>query len=98
MLFPISVIFLPLNKKISIVKFVTRPLDRYVRNSIFTKITALSEKLNISRPDVNSRADYHRIIMHYVYLNIPQCQRKTDNYIAIYGFLRAITLITCLFF
>ena len=36
--------------------------------------------------------------MHYVYLNIPNCQRKIDNYIAIYGFLRACTLISCLFF
>lgn len=43
-------------------------------------------------------ADYHRIVMHYVYLNIPNSQRKADNYVAIYGFLRTHTLITCLFF
>ena len=36
--------------------------------------------------------------MHYVYLNIPNCQRKADNYVAIYGFLRAMTLIACAFF
>ena len=35
--------------------------------------------------------------MHYVYLNIPNSQRKTDNYIALYGFLRTMTLILCLF-
>ena len=49
-------------------------------------------------PDVNSKADYHRIVMHYVYLNIPNCQRKADNYVAIYGFLRTMTLIACIYF
>ena len=44
------------------------------------------------------KADYHRIVMHYVYLNIPNCQRKADNYVAIYGFLRTMTLIACIYF
>ena len=73
-------------------------MDEYVRNSIIRKLSVLSHKLNLDDPDVNSDADYHRIVMHYVYLNIPECQRKTDNYVAIYGFLRAITLECCLFF
>ena len=36
--------------------------------------------------------------MHYVYLNIEACQRKVDNYVAMYGFLRAMALITCFLF
>ena len=36
--------------------------------------------------------------MHYVYLNIETCQRKVDNYVAMYGFLRAMALITCFLF
>lgn len=79
-------------------KFISRPLDDYVINSIQTKLRELSVTLNLNVPDVNSKADYHRIVMHYVYLNIPQSQRKADNYVAIYGFLRALTLIACLFF
>ena len=97
-LFPVSFGILLLGIPLSIEKFIVRPLDEYVRNSIQNKLCSLSVKLGISRPDVNSRADYHRIVMHYVYLNIPNCQRKTDNYVAIYGFLRAITLISCMFF
>lgn len=96
-LFPISTVFFLLGTPFSIIKFIVRPLDEYVRNSIQNKLYKLSSKLQILRPDVNSRADYHRIVMHYVYLNIPNCQRKADNYVAIYGFLRALTLIACLF-
>lgn len=96
-LFPISFFILLLGHPLHINKFIIRPLDEYVRNSIQTKAFNLSQKLNLSRPEVNSNADYHRIVMHYVYLNIPNCQRKTDNYIALYGFLRAICLIACIF-
>lgn len=78
--------------------FISRPLDEYVINSIQAKLMDLSKTLNLNIPDVNSKADYHRIVMHYVYLNIPQSQRKADNYVAIYGFLRAMALIACSFF
>lgn len=97
-LFPVSVFMLLLGKLLSITNFVVRPLDEYVRNSITNKLNRLSETLSLDRPDVNSDADYHRIVMHYVYLNIPNCQRKVDNYVAMYGFLRAIALIACLVF
>lgn len=97
-LFPVSVFMLFLGKLLSITSFVARPLDEYVRNSITNKLNNLSTTLSLDRPDVNSDADYHRIVMHYVYLNIPNCQRKVDNYVAMYGFLRAITLIACIVF
>lgn len=83
---------------LKITNFVVRPLDDYVINSIQLKLIDLFKALNLSIPDVNSNADYHRIVMHYVYLNIPNCQRKADNYVAIYGFLRAMTLIACFYF
>ena len=79
-------------------RFISRPLDEYVINSIQAKLMELSKTLSLNILDVNFKADYHRIVMHYVYLNIPQSQRKTDNYVAIYGFLRAMALIACLFF
>ena len=85
-------------KCLKIIDFIVRPLDDYVRNSIQRKLVQLSRTLNLDIPDVNSKADYHRIVMHYVYLNIPNCQRKADNYVAIYGFLRTMTLIACIYF
>lgn len=36
--------------------------------------------------------------MHYLYLNIPNSQRKTDNYVALYGFLRSISFVFCVTF
>lgn len=96
-LFPL-IPLLFLGKCLKITDFIVRPLDDYVRNSIQRKLVQLSRTLNLNIPDVNSKADYHRIVMHYVYLNIPNCQRKADNYVAIYGFLRTMTLIACIYF
>lgn len=93
-LFPIVIFTVPKTLR----KFISRPLDEYVINSMQTKLMELSQTLGLNIPDVNSKADYHRIVMHYVYLNIPQSQRKADNYVAIYGFLRAMTLIICFLF
>lgn len=95
--FPVTLFILLLGAPLKINKFITHPLDTYIRDSIQTKLFNLSQKLNLARPEINSDNDYHRIVMHYVYLNIPNCQRKTDNYIALYGFLRAICLISCIF-
>ena len=36
--------------------------------------------------------------MHYVYMNLSKSEVKTDNYIALYGFFRSITLILCFYF
>lgn len=97
-LFPIAIVIGLIGIPLKMIEFIVRPLDEYIQNSIQRKLLQLSKTLNLDIPDVNSTADHHRIVMHYVYLNIPNCQRKVDNYIAIYGFLRAITLIACLFF
>ena len=98
LMLPISIPLLLFGQFLRLNDFVVRPLDNYVRNSIQCKLIQLSRVLKLDTPDVNSEADYHRIVMHYVYLNIPNCQRKADNYVAIYGFLRAMTLIACLYF
>ena len=75
--------------------WIVRPLDGYLKNSLKVKEFRLANRLGINHPDVNQECDYHRIVMHYVYLNIPSSQRKTDNYIALYGFLRSISFVFC---
>lgn len=97
-LLPVTLVMFVFGIKFSLITFIVRPLDEYVRNSILQKLNKLSEILSLQQPDVNSNADYHRIVMHYVYLNIESCQRKVDNYVAMYGFLRAMALIACLLF
>lgn len=98
MLFPISIVVMGF-KFISspIVNFVTRPQDRYVINCIEEKLFVLADDLEVKRPPINLQCDFHRIVMHYVYVNCKECQAKVDNYVALYGFLRAITLVLCLF-
>lgn len=97
-LLPVTLVMFILGIEFSLINFIVRPLDEYVRNSILRKLNDLSNTLSLLQPDVNSNADYHRIVMRYVYLNIEACQRKVDNYVAMYGFLRAMALIACLLF
>ena len=97
-LLPVTLVMFGFGIKFSLITFIVRPLDEYVRNSILQKLNKLSDILCLQQPDVNSNADYHRIVMHYVYLNIETCQRKVDNYVAMYGFLRAMALIACFLF
>lgn len=97
-LLPVTLVMFIFGIGFSLINFIVRPLDEYVRNSILRKLNDLSNTLSLQQPDVNSNADYHRIVMHYVYLNIEACQRKVDNYVAMYAFLRAMALIACLLF
>lgn len=73
--------------------WIVRPLDEYLKTSLRVKEFKLANKLGINHPDVNQECDYHRIVMHYVYLNIPNSQRKIDNYVALFGFLRSISFV-----
>lgn len=43
------------------------------------------------------KAEMHRIVMHYVYEKCLQHQTKYDNYVALYGFLRSIAMVFCIF-
>lgn len=97
-LLPISFMVFTLGWLIDINTYITRPIDEYLKTAIIQKQYELAKKLDIKHADVNTRCDYHRLVMHYVYINVPECQRKVDNYISLYGFLRAITFVFCICF
>lgn len=98
-IFPISFTVYTLGYLFDLNGWIVRPLDGYLIETIKKKQYLLAQKLQINHPDVNDKkCDYHRIIQHYVYLNIPNSQRKTDNYIALYGFLRSMSLIFSIIF
>lgn len=91
LLFPISIPYLLLTA-INIKGFITKPLDKYLMNSINDKVISLMAMISFNTPDQKS-VDYSRIIYHYfIQENNHSFIQKTDNYIALYGFLRAITL------
>lgn len=78
-------------------QYIMKPLDDVLIDSINKAQKQLAVKLGMPEENVE-RTDFHRVVMHYVYLHIHQCQRKTDNYVALYGFLRTMTLISCVIF
>lgn len=62
-----------------------------MRDNINKKIDSFLSALKLSQRD--SDADVHRIIMHYNYEHYTNHVRKYDNYIALYGFLRSLSLL-----
>lgn len=89
-LFPISLCTILLGKFLGMKSFFVKPLDGTLKNAIETNIIKLSTSLDISR---NERDDFHRVIYHYEYERQPAHAVKMDNYVALYGFLRAMTFI-----
>ncbi len=92
---PISLFFVLGGVPLRVTHFITRKLDDKISKAVSDKIRNLRKKLDIKDAD-DKPEDIHRVVMHYVYHNIPGCQRKADNYIALYGFLRSMTLIACM--
>lgn len=97
-LFPISLMTFLLGWLVDINAYITRPIDEYLKKSILKKQYELAKILNIKKTDLKKKSDYHRMVMHYVYINVTECQRKVDNYISLYGFLRSITFVFCICF
>jgi hypothetical protein len=96
-LFPISIMNFTIGHLLGINAFVTRSLYNNLKSIIKKKTQLMLSKLDIY-VQTASDWDSHRMVLHYVYHNIPSSQRKTDNYIALYGFLRCISFIFCVAF
>lgn len=73
--------------------FFVKKLDDFLINSIYQKRHLLLNGLKL--PDVNKygSVDFHRVIYHYEYEHCEAHRKKMDNYVALYGFLRAITML-----
>ena len=73
--------------------FYTNQLDIVLSNAIIKKIQKLFRKLDI---DVLIGTDFFRVISHYYYENYEKHQSKYDNYVALSGLTRTLSLIFCL--
>ena len=94
---PVTLSVFTIGYLLDINHFITRSLkDEKLEKMIEDKYTSLCEYLKISEAADNP--DFHRLIMHYVYINVQNCQPKVGNYIALYGFLRCMCFLTCLLF
>lgn len=97
LLWPIALFCFAMSEK-GLRGYLQASLPSYIITAVKTKTFALYQKLGLEHRSVNDEIDFHRVIMHYVYLNIENAQRKADNYVALYGFLRAICFVTTLFY
>lgn len=98
LILPISILDYILGEWFLFKNFYTKQLDEFLVEIIKEKNLELLDQLY--PPEFNKIKDYdfHRIISHYVYENSKNHQFKMTNYVALYGFLRALSLICCFLF
>ena len=92
LMFPV---FLPtlLVKCLGYDNFFVKNLDPYLKDIILQKKNALLKVLKLPDSSHYDKVDYHRVIYHYEYEHSSSHRTKMDNYVALYDFLRSITLI-----
>ena len=81
---------------LNIKPFLSKRINDEMRNCLIKRINKLARKVGYEREikmEDSSTSDIHRLVMHYVYENCQQHIAKYDNYVALYGFLRSLTLI-----
>jgi len=82
-------------------RFYKKSLDEFLQDMVVSKANRLIDQLGIEKLENPEKYDdgkgnyfdFHRIITHYAYENSKQHQAKMSNYVALYGFLRTLSLI-----
>lgn len=96
--FPVTLPMVAFARCKSISNYLTRKLDDNLVAAIKKKMLNYACVVgDYSSPDC-AYCDNHLIIMHYVNVNVPNASRKVDNYVALYGFLRSVTLALSVLF
>lgn len=73
-------------------RFFVRPIDESLVEIIRQKEKLLKDKLLLTT-DFKKEHDFFRVVYHYEYERCQSHRQKMDNYVALYDFLRSITLI-----
>lgn len=92
-LFPISVATFLIGRCLKVKYFFVKKLDFQLIEAIETNQRMLADYLGIKRNEAVNM-DFHRVIYHYEYERQERHHTKMDNYVALYGFLRAMALIS----
>ncbi|MCK5640753.1 MAG: hypothetical protein KAJ19_08145, partial [Gammaproteobacteria bacterium] len=102
LLAPISFSDYIFGKIVGVRDLYTKPLDPLLRNVLRKRIGALiKDHANIQANKEHGKTrnvDFFRYVYHFAVENSPNHLPKMQNYVALYGFLRTITLISLLLF
>lgn len=100
MVFPVTFCDLLFGKCLSLQKYYVKKLDKPMVENIEKRVKQLYEKMGF-QPIVNIKdndTDFFRIVYHYEYEKKTAHCKKMDNYVALYGFMRALSFIAVLCF
>lgn len=95
---PISIFDYILGEILGFKIFYTKKADSYIIETVKSKGIILLNQLGTPKTKKLRDYDFHRIFSHYVYENSKNHQSRLTNYVALYGFLRSLCLITVLLF
>lgn len=102
LLLPISLLDLLIGRCLGLRELHASELDPLLKTTIQRKVARfLAIRGEIDEPDKYGTAlehDFFRPVYHYTLEQAPNHQPKFQNYVALYGFLRTITLIMSLLF
>ena len=97
-IFPVSILDYIFGELLGFKIFYTKEADGYIIETVKHKGIILLNQLGTPITKALGDYDFHRIFSHYVYENSKNHQSRLTNYVALYGFLRALCLISVLFF
>lgn len=98
LILPVSVFDYIFGEFLNFKAFYTKKADNYIIETVKFKGLILLNQLGTPITKTLREYDFHRIFSHYVYENTKNHQSRLTNYVALYGFLRALCLISVLFF
>ena len=103
MVFPITACCTVLGYIFQVEKLYLKPIDGTLKQIIQSHTEKLMDVLGKNKDEVEvdfakASSDFHRLIYNYEYEKQAAHRIKMDNYVALYGFLRALTFISnCIF-
>lgn len=94
-IFPIVIAHCLFERVLGLHRFITKALNKPLQDELKTAEKKVLKELGIQDETINHEEfnNAHLVVMHYVYEHCLQHQVKFDNYVALYGFLRSISLV-----
>lgn len=94
---PICLFSIVIGQWLNVRKFYIKETDEFTKKEILKRIQRLTNKLgieNISEDMINEKQlNYHRFITFYEYEKSEKHGVKMDNYVALYDFMRSVTMV-----